>query len=232
MIGQVSITLRTLPRSIMCCSYGLPRLMATLYLISNVYNNMARKFQADGVESICKFYARQPGDKKKCLLRDVALTDDGQVLITDSKNRNIKVGSRLCIGQNGCIAHVLLIVPYPQKNRAFSEQARFFLSASTNFLLMQYRNCGQVPFLSALYCRGMTDLLFTILAFQPIDQCCYLTALTQIYSFSFEHFDCIAQIKNYKSINRKVPGWSGRGEGREGEVIAQQARYQKFFLFK
>lgn len=43
------------------------------------------------MELICKFYAKRPGDKKPCLLRDVAITENGEVLITDSKNRNIKV---------------------------------------------------------------------------------------------------------------------------------------------
>jgi len=40
---------------------------------------------------VCKFYAKVAGDKKKCLLRDVAITENGELLITDSKNRNIKV---------------------------------------------------------------------------------------------------------------------------------------------
>ena len=43
------------------------------------------------MELICKFYAKQADDKKRCLLRDVAISDNGEVLITDSKNRNIKV---------------------------------------------------------------------------------------------------------------------------------------------
>lgn len=43
------------------------------------------------MELICKFYAKQPSDKKKCLLRDVAITDNGEILITDSRNKNIKV---------------------------------------------------------------------------------------------------------------------------------------------
>ncbi|KAF6029986.1 hypothetical protein EB796_011700 [Bugula neritina] len=49
------------------------------------------EIKAEGVEMVCKFYAKVAGDKKKCLLRDVAITENGELLITDSKNRNIKV---------------------------------------------------------------------------------------------------------------------------------------------
>ncbi|KAF6021948.1 hypothetical protein EB796_019747 [Bugula neritina] len=48
------------------------------------------EIKAEGVEMVCKFYAKVAGDKKKCLLRDVAITENGELLITDSKNRKYK----------------------------------------------------------------------------------------------------------------------------------------------
>lgn len=47
---------------------------------------------------ICKFYAKQESDKKRSLLRDVAISENGEVLITDSKNKNVKVSQHLALG--------------------------------------------------------------------------------------------------------------------------------------
>ena len=57
------------------------------------------------MELICKFYAKQADDKKRCLLRDVAISDNGEVLITDSKNRNIKVSHPLNLLSQGETGH-------------------------------------------------------------------------------------------------------------------------------